>query len=559
MGYDIDDILSEVKKRREENEQRIKAGISSLDSSKIDEIKPEPTVEDIEPKVENIQIAEEVEDIKEQVEDIDINDDADVYTIKVNEIEEVLPEEEGISLEDLANQEEQTQAFEPMSISNNEFAINISDEEYQEISSNKRAKKQDKKKKKKIITAIICVILALLIAGGVGTWAYMNNIFNQITDDESTTQNETPWKGMDDLVESFEDIHETDASQISSLQDMIKQWYKNGMPVSSTHVLNVMLIGEDTRGTDIKEDGTRADSAIICSVNVDTHQITLTSILRDTYAYWENEVGDESTGHFNKINGAMSIGNVKTYIEAVENLYKISIDNYVIVNFDSFAAIVDTLGGVEIEMTAKEINEINSHQKRYNNTTIEKTFEGNKGTLKLNGKQALAYCRIRKIDSDNMRANRQKICLNKIFDGVKDANGVQLIKIVNKLVPYVKTDMSKNEIIKVGKYALKQGWLGYKVVNNSIPDSRINERGAGGIFYGTWCWKSDFPQDAYDLQMKLYGKSNITLARTRVDVLNCELNGFYSQGSSPVTATLTNEHYGEVTTQPESTTKEKEE
>ena len=128
--------------------------------------------------------------------------------------------------------------------------------------------------------------------------------------------------------------------------------------------------------------GTRADSAIIASLNADTKQIKLTSILRDAYAYWETTPGDESTGKFDKINAAMSTGDIHTYINAVENLYKIKIDNYVIVNFTSFEKIIDTLGGVELELTSAEINEINNHQKRYGNVYIEKTFDGNKGTLK---------------------------------------------------------------------------------------------------------------------------------------------------------------------------------
>lgn len=526
MGYDIDDILSEVKKRREENEAKIKSDAGmSLDSSKIDEVKPEPVVEDIEPQVQ----------VEEVINDgyVDISSESEVPQ---EEVEEVVEEttDTSISLNELAMKEEDEYT---------DLFSTAGEDEYTEEQG-----KKPKKKKKKIIISILCVILALLIAGGVGTWFYVDKVINQITETDQPKKQEDTWKGMDELVESFETIEEEDASHIASFQDMIYQWYKNGVPCSSTHVLNIMLIGEDTRGTDIKEDGTRADSAIICSINTDTKKITLTSILRDTYAYWENEKGNEDTGHFNKINGAMAVGDVNVYIDAVESLYKINIDNYVIVNFDSFKSIIDTLGGVELELTSKEINEINSHQKRYGNVTIEKTFDGTKGKVKLNGKQALAYCRIRKIDSDNERANRQKKCLNKIFDKVKDASSVQLIKILNSLVPYVKTDMSKNEIVKVGKYAIKQGWQHYKVVNNSIPDSRINEKGAGGIFYGTWCWKSDFPQDAYNLQTLIYGRSSIVLARTRVDVLNCELNGFYAKGSSSVTATFTNENYGEVST-----------
>lgn len=517
MGYDIDDILKEVQKRREENENEIK---QSSDLSFLDKEKPEPVVEDIEPKEndeveESIDVFSGVEEEKQEEESIDINELVDVSAPVENKPTE-----------------------------NDEyFEVDVKAEK-------KREGKTKKGKKNKIIKAIIAIILVLLIAGGVGTWAYINKALNKVSenDKKQNTQAEDVWTGMDKLVESFDPIYEAEASEISSLQDMIEQWYKNGKPCSSTHVLNIMLIGEDTRGSEILDDGTRADSAIIASINTDTKKIKLTSILRDTYAYWQTTQGDDSTEHFNKINGAMSTGDVNTYITAVENLYKVKIDNYVIVNFDSFEKIVDILGGVDIEMTSAEINEINSHQKRYGHVTIDKTFDGKKGVLKLNGKQALAYCRIRKLDSDNMRANRQKICLSKIFEGMKGASNVQLLKILNSIVPYVKTDMPKNNIVKVAKYALKQGWMTYDISMSNLPDSRINERGAGGMFYGTWCWKSDFPQDAYNLQMDIYGKSSITLAHKRVDVLKCPEKGFRSQGYSPVWATITNEHYGEATT-----------
>lgn len=523
MGYDIDDILSEVKKRRDENAEEIK---KTDDLSFLDKVKPEPTVEDIEPQEQKPQEEESI----------------DVFSGADEKMPEDKNEENVIDLESFA-QKKVDASVSPQAA-----------DEYPEIDT--KAAKKKKSKAKKIITAIIAVLLAVLIAGGVGIWAYLNSALNEVTKTDEPKKVEEVWTGMDTLVEKFDPIYEAEASEISSFQDMIEQWYKNGSPCSSTHVLNIMLIGEDTRGSEILDDGTRADSAIIVSINTDTKKIKLTSILRDTYSYWQDTQGDESTEHFNKINGAMSTGNVKTYITAVENMYKVKIDNYVIVNFDSFEKIIDILGGVDIEMTSAEINEINSHQKRYGRVTIDKTFEGKKGVLKLNGKQALAYCRIRKLDSDNMRANRQKTCLVKVLEGMEDASNVQLLKILNSIVPYVKTDMPKNTIVKVAKYALKQGWMKYNITMSNLPQSRINEKGAGGMFYGTWCWKSDFPQDAYDLQMEIYGKSSITLAKTRVDVLKCAERGFRSNGDSAVWATIKNEHYGEATTTTEKSTTE---
>lgn len=524
-GYNIDDILSEVQKRRQETEEQIKAEDISADAieGNIKKAKAELEEKTEEPAQE--EVAEEI-----------IEEEAPEVTEEPKT--EVDPEEEFVDANSIVDEGDDYQDY--------------------YINTPARPKKKEKKKKskgKKAVITVLCILLVLVIGAGVGAWFYVNNVLNNITqgNDQSTTQESM---AMDHDIEVFNPIEETDASQIASLKDMIKQWYYNGTPCSSSKVLNIMLIGEDTRGKEILDDGTRADSAIIASINTQTKQIKLTSILRDTYAYWETTKGDESTGQFGKINGAMSTGNVRTYCDAVENLYKIKIDNYVIVNFTSFEKIIDVLGGVELELTSAEINEINNHQKRYGGVHIEKNFDGTKGTMKLDGKQALAYCRIRKIDSDNMRANRQKICLNKVFDGMKGASNVQLLKILNEITPYVKTDMSKNNIVKTAKYALKNGWMNYKVKSSNIPEYRNDERGAGGIFYGAWCWKADFPMDAYMLQMDIYGKSSITLARTRVDFIACREQGFYSEGSYPTSETYINDHYGEVTTRPAETTTE---
>lgn len=526
-GYNIDDILSEVQKRRQETEEQIKSEAEEISADSIEE-KVKKAKEKLEEKPEEPAQEEAIEEtVKEAVPE-------------ATEEEQKAEPEEGFV--DASAILEQGNDYE-------DYYINPTHKP-------KNSKKKKKGKGKKVAITVLCILLVLVIGAGVGAWFYVNNVLNNITqgnENQSTTQESM---AMDHNIEVFNPIEEADASQIASLKDMIKQWYYNGTPCSSSKVLNIMLIGEDTRGKEILDDGTRADSAIIASINTETNQIRLTSILRDTYAYWETTKGDESTGQFGKINGAMSTGDVRTYCNTVENLYKIKIDNYVIVNFTSFEKIIDVLGGVELELTSAEINEINNHQKRYGGVHIEKTFDGTKGTLKLNGKQALAYCRIRKIDSDNMRANRQKICLNKVFDGMKGASNVQLLKILNEITPYVKTDMSKNNIVKTAKYALKNGWMNYKVSSGNIPEYRNDERGSGGIFYGAWCWKADFPMDAYMLQMDIYGKSNITLARTRVDYIACREQGFYSEGSYPTSETYINEHYGEVTTRPAETTTE---
>lgn len=199
-------------------------------------------------------------------------------------------------------------------------------------------------------------------------------MLNKVTDDNkggTDYEMSTYYNGMDFLKENFPTIEEASAGDVYSYKEYLKQWYQNGDPVSSTHVLNILLIGEDTRDEKIT-DTSRADSAIIASINVDTKEIHLTSVLRDLYVYFEVD----GKGQYGKINAAASMGGMKCYINTIERYYKIAINNYAVVNFNSFPKIIDALGGVPIKITSAEINEINNHPRVYGNVTIKQTFDG---------------------------------------------------------------------------------------------------------------------------------------------------------------------------------------
>ena len=182
-----------------------------------------------------------------------------------------------------------------------------------------------------------------------------------------------------------------------------------------------------------------------------------------------------------------------------------------------------------MKVTKAEAKEVTGHPKRYGNVYIEKSYEGTEGKQKLNGKQALAYCRIRKIDTDNARADRQKTVLLQVFKKMKGSSTTELLKVVNDLVGYVYTGYSKKELLSLATYALSNGWMNYETQTFSVPTP---DHARGGTYLigptqltpsrsgGLWLWKSDIPQDAYDLQMKIYGKSNIKLAENRCDYCN---------------------------------------
>lgn len=567
-SFDVDEILKEVRKRREENEARIKA--QGAPAAKAAESKTAPQINgaDHEEPAKKTQNEIHSPSKQEKSETADLNKTnvkkteqqpaaehaktqsggqnkraaEEKETLSAEKAQKKAPAETGgakqentiaapvvhtgtarekaeIKQENGISQDPPENA--PVTHYDVDENGNVNIMNYAEVpqTAQKKGKKAKKKASKltKILRAVIIILLVLIIGGGAGIYLYINNVLDNATDTPERTEAIDEWSGMSVLKEDFSPIYED--ADVYSYRDMIKTWYYNGTPVSSTHVLNVLLIGEDTRDENITDEETRADSAIIASVNIDTQQITLTSVLRDSYCYYEVTEGDEDSGRYGKINEAMMYGGIDCYIRAVENNFKINIDNYVIVNFDSFQSIIDTLGGITVEMTEAEIDEINNHQSRYGNVTID----AEPGLVDLNGEQALAYCRIRKIDSDNARADRQKTVLLQIFEKMKGASTVKSVEVVNSLLPYVKMGFDKAEVLDIGSYALRHGWLNYTTYTQTVPENATDENGEvittcrGGTFYGTWCWKVDFPLTAQMLQQSIYGKTNITLAEDRPD------------------------------------------
>lgn len=164
-----------------------------------------------------------------------------------------------------------------------------------------------------------------------------------------------------------------------------------------THYL---LLGVD--GTSYKSG--RSDAMIVLSVNKDDQRIVLSSIPRDTFVYVEGK-------GFSKLNGAYAYGGADLAVKTFEENFDIDIENYFVVNFDSLPKIVDLVGGVTLTLTDAEAHNMGEYYAAWG-------LSG--GTQKLNGKEVLAYCRVRKIDSDYKRNDRQFNALMAIYDAVKN-------------------------------------------------------------------------------------------------------------------------------------------
>lgn len=206
--------------------------------------------------------------------------------------------------------------------------------------------------------------------------------------------------------------------------------------ISDKNIRNILLIGCD------KANGgsSRSDSIMIASVNKATGKITICSILRDTHLYIPGE-------REAKVNSAYAWGGANLLIQTIEYNFGIKIDDYATVNFEMFTALVDGLGGVDVEVTEDEADYINNRHS-YGKEKKPDAFESGE-SVHLNGYQALWYSRIRKLDSDFMRTQRQRKVISAIASEVKSQiNPIGIFGLVStakEVAPYIETTLSTTD------------------------------------------------------------------------------------------------------------------
>lgn len=286
-----------------------------------------------------------------------------------------------------------------------------------------KPKKSSAKKKAQAIIIAIIAIICLIVAIITGT---IGSVLNKINYDEK--------------VEN--------------------QYVDSATLKSEKGIYNILFLGVDARvikGEDAKN--SRSDSMMVVSIDTKHNCVKTISFLRDTWVYIPCKDMNQ------RLNAACQYGSYSGVKDTIEYNFGIKLDGYVVVNFHVFQELVDALGGVEMEITEAEAKEVNSHKVRYGNAKLEV------GKHVLTGKQALAYCRIRKIDTDFQRAYRQRMVIKSIIAGVK-AQPTKSISIANNCAEYIETDLTKSELKKISLKATK-------CIKNDMLETRVP-------FDGTW-------------------------------------------------------------------------
>ena len=367
------------------------------------------------------------------------------------------------------------------------------------------ARKNKNKKGKKIFLSIICLILVLCI----GLFAIGFNYYKSLKEAPPPVEDtlvydfddEEQAEALEDDPE-FDKIFEGDATEFKA---SLKEWATNGGDVMySKDVLNVLCVGVDTRNKNTISG--LSDSMIIVSVNKKLGTITLTSIMRDSFAYLESPDG---VGSFNKINSAFPLYGIDNLISTIQSHFKIRIDGYAMINFAFFKAVIDELGGVNVPVQQYEADYLNSG---YGFNIVAGS------SVNLSGDEALAFCRSRKCDADGdvSRTRRQRQTMIGLLQKAATIQTSEITSYVKTFLPYLETSYQEAEILSLATNAVVGGWARFDVAQIVMPDEASREAHSGSV----WYWAVDYPLAAQTLQNQIYGYSNIELDENRVSPLD---------------------------------------
>ena len=255
---------------------------------------------------------------------------------------------------------------------------------------------------------------------------------------------------------------------------------------------NILLLGCDSY---TKNSYQRTDSMIILSINLARGEVKLTSLMRDT---WITVPG---TNRHRKLTELCAVGGPELTIRAINENFGMDISDYALISMQGIAEIIDLIGGLDLDITEAERKALNKGLFDLSSLSgMEQLQESGEG-VHLNGNQATAYARIRKIDSDYVRTERQRTVLIAMAEKIKNgASAGTLLAIVTTLLNYVDTNLTLPEIMSIAS-------VGLKMDLSSVEQLRLPADGTfeSGTYDGIWCIKPNFSKNAALLHSFIYG------------------------------------------------------
>ncbi|MBC2582462.1 LCP family protein [Clostridium sp. DJ247] len=291
------------------------------------------------------------------------------------------------------------------------------------------AAKDRESKKKKILKKVVLTSLFTIFLSAAGIICYVNKQLNNVKVNPLPNVNEE--LGIN--LKASENI----SSKVGAKERNIKQ--RENME----DITSIAFFGIDSRK--VKSDIPHSDCIIVTTIDKKRNKIKISSIMRDTYV--------DVRGHGKtKITEAYFYGGPKLAVRTLNENFNLNIRDYVTVDFKGLTKIIDDLGGITVNVKKYEFNEINKWIKELSeieNTEYLPIYK--EGVQELNGLQAVAYCRIRRVgDGDFERTDRQRYVLTEIINKIKKLEITKYPSIVSKFLLLVETSLSKTDIITLG-------------------------------------------------------------------------------------------------------------
>lgn len=268
---------------------------------------------------------------------------------------------------------------------------------------------------KKFIRRLFTFLLIILLVGAAGAYALLNGALNKINiiDNEEVVT----------VAPEEENFETEDVSYTGNSVKPESITVNKVAPIEADHLINILLVGQDRQPGQGRQ---RSDTMILCSYNPDKNEVSLISFLRDLYVAIPGGYSD------NRLNATYAFGGFPLLYNTLKDNFGVTVNGGIEVDFNGFIELIDLIGGVDIYLTAKEAPYVSSNCKE--------------GVNHLNGKKALNYARIRKIDSDFGRTNRQRTLILAVFEKLRHSDINTLTNLVNTAASMVTTDMTKGSI-----------------------------------------------------------------------------------------------------------------
>lgn len=265
---------------------------------------------------------------------------------------------------------------------------------------------------------------------------------------------------------------------------------------------NILLLGVDSRDMDHLE-GSRSDAIMVVSISEDTNEVNILSVYRDTFL----KMGDKSS--YEKITHACMYGGPEMTMKSLNQAMDLDISNYVVVNFNAVADLVDAVGGIEVDVQDYEIQQLNKYTIETADNIGKKDYKlvEKAGKQTLEGVQAVSYSRIRKgVGDDFKRTERMRTVLTLTMEKMKKMSFFEVGKIIKMMTPQVQTNISKSNILALAVRLPQYNILGTTGWPYNVKGGMIN--GASVVI------PADLKSNVIQLHKEFFGQDDYKPSKT---------------------------------------------